>query len=203
MPGVRVARGFREDDGEGLRGGLARNLRLTFQEPDFLVLPSLQKPTHTKNEISRGVMGARGQRRHRLAKAQHVCAYWLSTWFCVSRPSPCPESQHGGTWWLSARDSDPPLPKGAEPRVDPHPGGVGPSYPMASQCHGAYFFFFFHFSVSTQAKRGNTQSDYSNAMAEIGGRGNSQRKGPSSPFPTDLTLQCWFTQRPPSSSFLY
>lgn len=60
MPGVRVARGFREDDGEGLRGGLARNLRLTFQEPDFLVLPSLQKPTHTKNEISRGVMGAAG-----------------------------------------------------------------------------------------------------------------------------------------------
>lgn len=145
-------------------------------------------------------MGAGGQRRHGLAETQCVCACWLSTWLCVSGPSPCPESQHGGTWWLSARDSDPPLPKGASLGWTPIQMWSGSLLP-----HGIMmpWGFFSHFPVSTQVKRGKAQSDCSNATAETGGRGNSQQKEPSSPFPIDLTLQCWFTQRPPSSSFLY
>lgn len=203
-----MARGFREDDGEGLRGGLARNLRLTFQEPDFLVLPSLQKPTHTKNEISRGVMGAAGGGGKGDTDWPRPSTF-VPTGFLRGSAFPDPRlaqnpntntvapggSQHGTQIHHSLR--------GRSPGWIPIQVEWVPPTPWHHNAMGLIFFFFFHFSVSTQVKRGHTQSDYSNATAEIGGRGNSQRKGPSSPFPTDLTLKCWFTQRPPSSSFLY
>lgn len=85
--------------------------------------------------------------------------------------------------------------------MDPHPDVEW--VPPTPWHHDAMGLFFSHFPVSTQVKRGKAQSDCSNATAETGGRGNSQQKEPSSLFPIDLTLQCWFTQRPPLSSFLY
>lgn len=149
MPGMRVTRGFGEDDGEGLRGDLARNLRLTFQEPFW---PSLPCRSQLK-EISRGVMGAGGQRRHGLAETQCVCACWLSTWLCVSGPSPCPESQHGGTWWLSARDSDPPLPKGASLGWTPIQMWSGSLLPHGIMMPWGFFSLTFLFQHRSKEER--------------------------------------------------
>ena len=112
-----------------------------------------------------------------------MCAYWLSTWFCVSGPSPCPESQHCGTWRLSAQDSDPPLPKGASP-------GWTPIQMWSGSLHHGIMMISFSLTFLFQHRSKEERHSLTVATPQLKQEGGAIPSRKSLPPPSPQTSPC-------------